>query len=79
MPVGRLRARLAEQPRELEIHAEVAPADTDPEGVHRLRAAVAAVGPDPSGEELHDLRILGKRWHVTEMATGKEGPCWWRP
>lgn len=37
---GHLRAWLDEQVRELNLHAEVALADTDPEGVHQLRVAV---------------------------------------
>jgi CHAD domain-containing protein len=40
MPVDPLQARLAEQAAELRVHAEVALADTDPEGVHQLRVAV---------------------------------------
>ena len=38
----------------------------------RLRAAVAAIGTEPGDEQLHDLRILGKKLrYVAEMATGK--------
>jgi CHAD domain-containing protein len=38
----------------------------------RLRAAVAATGPDPADEELHELRILGKKLrYVAEMGTGR--------
>lgn len=40
MPADPLRARLDEQLTELRVHAEVALADTDPEGVHQLRVAV---------------------------------------
>jgi CHAD domain-containing protein len=40
MPADPLRARLDEQLRELRVHAGVALADTDPEGVHQLRIAV---------------------------------------
>lgn len=40
MPADPLRARLDEQLHELRVHAEVALADTDPEGVHALRVAV---------------------------------------
>jgi len=40
MPADPLRARLDEQLHELRVHAEVALADTDPEGVHQLRVAV---------------------------------------
>ncbi|MFC4853183.1 CHAD domain-containing protein [Actinophytocola glycyrrhizae] len=37
----------------------------------RLRAEVAAIGPDPTDEQLHELRILGKKLrYVAEMATG---------
>lgn len=39
----------------------------------RLRAAVEAIGTDPTDEQLHDLRILGKKLrYVAEMATGKQ-------
>jgi CHAD domain-containing protein len=38
----------------------------------RLRAEVEAIGTDPTDEQLHDLRILGKKLrYVAEMATGK--------
>lgn len=38
----------------------------------RLRAQVEAIGADPTDEQLHDLRILGKKLrYVAEMATGK--------
>ncbi|GAB1508401.1 CHAD domain-containing protein [Actinophytocola sp. KF-1] len=38
----------------------------------RLRTEVAAIGPDPADDDLHDLRILGKKLrYVAEMATGK--------
>lgn len=40
MSADTLQARLAEQARELTVQAEVALADTDPEGVHQLRVAV---------------------------------------
>jgi len=51
---------------ELDLVAEIAkPHD-------RLRAEVERIGPDPADEELHDLRILGKKLrYVAEMATGK--------
>lgn len=36
----------------------------------RLRAEVAAIGSDPADEQLHDLRILGKKLrYVAELAT----------
>lgn len=39
----------------------------------RLRAEVAAIGTEPADEQLHELRILGKKLrYVAEMATGKE-------
>ncbi|MGB3444202.1 MAG: CHAD domain-containing protein [Actinophytocola sp.] len=39
----------------------------------RLRAEVAAIGQDPTDEQLHDLRILGKKLrYVAEMATGRQ-------
>jgi len=40
MPVDPLQTRLTEQLTELQVQAEVALADTDPEGVHQLRVAV---------------------------------------
>lgn len=52
---------------ELDLVAEIArPHD-------RIRAEVGAIGPDPADEELHDLRILGKKLrYVAEMATGRQ-------
>lgn len=39
----------------------------------RLRAEVVAIGTEPADEQLHELRILGKKLrYVAEMATGKE-------
>lgn len=39
----------------------------------RIRAEVEAIGTDPADEELHDLRILGKKLrYVAEMATGRQ-------
>ena len=39
----------------------------------RLRAEVEAIGQDPTDEQLHDLRILGKKLrYVAEMATGRQ-------
>ncbi len=38
----------------------------------RLRAEVAAIGTEPSDDQLHELRIAGKKLrYVAEMATGK--------
>jgi CHAD domain-containing protein len=37
----------------------------------RLRAAVKAMGPDPADQELHDLRILGKKLRYAAELAGK--------
>jgi CHAD domain-containing protein len=39
----------------------------------RLRDEIAAIGSEPADEQLHDLRILGKKLrYVAEMATGRQ-------
>jgi CHAD domain-containing protein len=39
----------------------------------RLRTEIEVIGTDPTDEQLHDLRILGKKLrYVAEMATGRD-------
>ena len=69
MPVDPLQARLDEQLTELRVQAEVALADTDPEGVHQLRVAVRRARAVLKTAGGHDGLMAELRWFF-----GRLGP-----
>ncbi|MBB4911928.1 CHAD domain-containing protein [Actinophytocola algeriensis] len=69
MPVDLLRARLDEQLTELRVHAEVALADTDPEGVHQLRVAVRRARAVLKTSGGFDELRAGLRWFFGRLGT----------